>query len=131
MRLYIADDNVEFAHFCAEVARREGWTVTVCGNGASLIDELRQESGPALLMVDIMMPVLDGIEVIDQLAQIDRELRVRFITGGPYSSALAARMMAEARDIAAGQFLTKPIHLEELRTILTMEATNLHSAAAS
>ena len=105
--------------------------VTVCGDGAHLIDELHKETGPALLMVDIMMPVLDGIEVIDQLAQIDRELRVRFITGGPYSSALAARMMAEARDIAAGQFLTKPIHLEELRAILTMEATALPAPRAS
>lgn len=131
MRLYVADDNAEFAQFCAEVARREGWTVTVCINGADLLDELRKEDGAALLMVDIMMPVLDGIEVIDQLAQINRDLRVRFITGGPYSSALAARMMAEARDIAAGQFLTKPIHLDELRAILTMEANALSSIAES
>lgn len=131
MRLYIADDTVEFAKFCAEVAQREGWTVTLCQDGTELISELGKEDGPALLLVDIMMPVMGGIEVIDELASIERDLRVRFITGGPYSAALAARMMAEARDISAGQFLTKPIHLNKLREILAMEAQAFEKKAAS
>lgn len=36
-RLLIADDNAEFAAFCAKVARGDGWSVTICNNGAELL----------------------------------------------------------------------------------------------
>lgn len=122
MQVYIADDNVEFANLCAKVAVQEGWSATVCANGRELITVLHQGEGPALLIVDIQMPELDGIEVIDELLGVDRKLRVRFITGGPDSSALAARMIAEARDIEVGRFLTKPIRMQDLREMLAFEA---------
>ena len=123
VRLYIADDNLEFARFCEGVATRSGWTVSVCGNGAELVDLLKEESGPALLIIDINMPVLDGIEVIDQLHAIPRDLRLRFITGGHDSSALAARMIADARELKVGKYLTKPISVKRLQAVLEEEAS--------
>ena len=48
MLLYVADDNVEFAEFCAEIARREGWTVEISQNGSVLLEKLRQGNDPAL-----------------------------------------------------------------------------------
>lgn len=122
MQFYIADDNVEFADLCAKVAVQESWSATVCDNDRKLITMLREGKGPALLIVDIQMPEPDGIEVIDELQSIDRKLWVRFITGGPDSSALAARMIAEARDIDVGRFLTKPIRMQDLREMLAFEA---------
>lgn len=121
MRLYVADDNREFAEFCAEVAQKEGWHVTICENGSDLLEALNQERTPALVLIDINMPVLDGIEVIEELGAVNRDLKLRFITGGPQSSALAARMIADARGLKVGRFLTKPISLAQLREVLAEE----------
>jgi len=122
LRFYIADDTRGFAEFCADVAGRDGWQVTICGDGKELASQLKLEDVPALVFVDIQMPILDGIEVIEELKSIDRKLRVRFVTGGPLSSALAARMIADARGLDTGRFLTKPISLATLRGVLAEEA---------
>lgn len=126
MRVYIADDNLEFSRFLCRVAEMEGWTTTSCSNGRELASVVAAGEGPALLIVDINMPELDGIEVIEELKSINRRLRVRFITGGEMSSALAARMIAEARGMEAGRLLMKPIAVEELTEILRAEARLLY-----
>lgn len=125
MRLYIADDNVEFSQFVARVAKSEGWSVTTCANGAMLSAAVASEDGPALLIVDINMPEVDGIEAIEELKSINRRLRIRFITGGSHSSALAARMIAEARGMEAGRFITKPVGMDKLKAVLRDEAQHL------
>lgn len=122
MRLYVADDNVEFSRIVVRVAEQEGWSVTACADGRSLADAVATEDGPALLIVDINMPNMDGIETIEELKSIERRLRIRFVTGGMQSSALAARMIAEARGIEVGRYITKPIGVDQLKTILREEA---------
>ena len=125
MRLYVADDNEDFSRVVTRVAEAEGWTVTTCCNGALLAEAVAAEEGPALLIVDINMPEVDGIESVERLKSINRRLRIRFITGGLPSSALAARMIAEARGIEAGRFITKPVGVDQLRAILREEAKQL------
>jgi len=122
MRLYIADDNLDFAAYCAEVAEQVGWTVTLCADGRELVDAFKLEDTPALLLVDIQMPGMDGIQVIEELKTATRPFRMRFITGGPASSALAARMIADARDLDTGRYLTKPISMSDLRKVFVEEA---------
>lgn len=122
LRFYIADDSRGFAEFCATVAERDGWRVTICRDGEELARQLNVEDGPALVFVDIQMPILDGIEVIEKMKSMRRKLRLRFVTGGPASSALAARMIADARGLDTGRFLTKPLGLSTLRDVLVEEA---------
>lgn len=126
MQLYVADDNLEFSRFLRRVAEMAGWTTTTCCNGLELASAVAAADGPALLIVDINMPELDGIEVIEKLATINRRLRMRFITGGDITSALAARMIAEARGMEAGRLLSKPITVEELTELLRSEARLLY-----
>ena len=121
MRLYIADDNADFAEFCAEVATLEGWDVICCSNGADLLERVQEETGPALLLIDILMPVMDGIEVIKALGKVGREMRIRFITGGPEASAQAAQLIADSRSFDVGSILRKPLALQDLRDILRRE----------
>lgn len=125
MRLYVADDNVEFSQFVSRVAKSEGWSVTTCANGAILAATVASEDGPALMIVDINMPEVDGIEAIEELKSINRRLRIRFITGGSFSTALAAHMIAEARGIESGRFITKPVGIDKLKAILREEAQHL------
>ncbi|WP_164932926.1 response regulator [Tropicibacter alexandrii] len=129
MKLFIADDNVEFGRMCAEVARREGWNVALCSNGRELLALLSDLDEPALVLCDINMPEVDGIEVIRTLADPGHLLRFRFVTGGSMSNALAARLIGQARDIQVGKYLAKPVTLADLRKMLQDEAQLLTAAS--
>lgn len=121
-RIYIVDDNDAFARFCSEVANLEGWRPVICANGRELLDALDQGTEPALVLLDINMPEMDGIEVIDEIKNCPRDLKLRFVTGGPENLAQAAHMIANARGLKTGRFLTKPVGVQRLRDILGEEA---------
>lgn len=123
-QLYVADDNQEFAEFVATVARREKWSTEICSNGRELLERLEAGSGPALLLVDINMPEMDGIEVVEGFVDIDRPLSIRFMTGGPDSSIVAAAMIANARSLTVGKNIFKPLERDALLKILDQEAEN-------
>lgn len=125
MKVYVADDNLDFANFCADVARSMGWEVAVCEDGACLLQALEGELGPALILCDINMPGLDGIEVIRQISLPPDRFRFRFITGGLPTTALAARLIGDARDIDVGRFMLKPISLKDLKELFESEAKSL------
>lgn len=128
MRLYIADDNTDFSSFLAEVATAGGWQVSLHENGMDLLNSLKQENGAALVICDIQMPELDGMDVAYHMPTIKRYLRIRFITGGPHADALAARLIADANDLNVGRFLTKPITLSAFKEVLAEEAKLLAAA---
>lgn len=131
MNLYIADDNVEFAEFCAEVATLEGWHVKTCHDGSELLEALKMVTEPALILCDITMPEVDGIEVIKTLSDPEGLFRIRFITGGLMTNAVAARLIGDARDINVGRFLVKPVSLADLRAVFVEEAENLRNMAST
>ncbi|SEK48334.1 response regulator [Pacificibacter marinus] len=124
-QLYIADDNVEFATLLSTIAKSQGWQAEVFRNGRELIEALKNGSGPAFLVVDINMPVMDGIETIDGLQFIDRPMRVRFITGGADTSLIAATMIATARSFEVGRSLFKPVSRADFTAVLAEESVLL------
>lgn len=124
-KLYIADDNVEFAEYLAHVATRDGWEAEICSNGLKLLEKLKKGDEPALLLVDINMPHMDGIEVISGIAALNRPMRLRFMTGGGAPSMEAAKLIAQARDIDVGDNIHKPLSRDFLRDVLQTEARAL------
>ncbi len=124
-QLYIADDNVDFAEFIAVVAESMRWEPVLCVNGQDLVNKVASGSGPALLIVDINMPEMDGIEAIEGLKTIDRKMRLRFVTGGSEATLLAAKMIAEARNLSVGRNLFKPLRKNDLISLLEMEEREL------
>ncbi|WP_138464856.1 response regulator [Poseidonocella sp. HB161398] len=130
-RLLIADDNHEFAAYIGRAAEGAGWTVTSCADGGALLDSAAGLDCPALLLVDIDMPGLDGIQAAGQLARLENAalFRLRFVTGGAETGPLTARMIAEAGSIATGRSLFKPVRRMELLEILEHEHHVLDSLA--
>lgn len=130
-KLYIADDNVEFAQYLATVAEGQGWAVDICENGRVLLEKLNAGSGPALLIIDINMPEVDGIEAIEGVADVDRPLRVRFVSGAMETTLVAANLIAEARNIAVGRSIFKPVALADLKALLRDEWAAIESLTAT
>lgn len=126
VHVFIADDNEQFAEVLRRIATKEGWEATVCSDGRILSDKVAESHEPVLLIIDINMPEMDGIEVINELRRIRRKMRIRFITGGLDTLALAARMMAKAQGLETGRFIMKPVSGEDFKEILKEEKVLLY-----
>jgi len=124
-QLYIADDNEDFSEFVASVAISRGWEPILCVNGKDLVEKVSSGTGSALLIVDINMPKMDGIEAIEGLVGVDRPMRLRFITGGADAPLLAAKMIAKARSLSVGRNIYKPLRKNDLVVLLEKEEREL------
>ena len=128
--VYIVEDDSDVAHFYREVAQSAGWRVTSCGNGTDLLRALARDDGSAMLLIDIHLPDMDGIDVIDFLKEKRARLRIRFMTGGDPSHVMAADMIAKARSMNVGRSLYKPVSTASLSSVLHDERAQLSGLTA-
>ena len=108
-RILLAEDDESLRGFLARALERAGYEVTACADGEEAVAVLEQDWD--LLLTDIVMPGIDGIEVARQAAARHPGLRIMFITG------FAAVALAATDQAPAGaKVLSKPIHLREIVT---------------
>ena len=124
--LYIAEDDAQLGRYLEKVATSCGWSVTLCGDGLELLARIQSETSPALALIDVQMPHMDGIEVIDSLLEFKDRLRLRFMSGGPIVDTLAAHMIANGRDLSVGKTIHKPMRLEELIDVFEIEKSEMN-----
>ena len=108
-KILLAEDDDSLRGFLARALERAGYEVTACADGEEAVAVLDQDWD--LLLTDIVMPGIDGIEVARQAAARHPSLRIMFITG------FAAVALAAGDSAPAGaKVLSKPIHLREIVT---------------
>ena len=106
-RILLAEDDDSLRGFLTRALERAGFDVTSCADGEEAAAVLDQDWD--LLLTDIVMPGMDGIEVARRAAARDPSLRIMFITG------FAAVALAAGEAAPAGaKVLSKPIHLREI-----------------
>lgn len=107
-RILLAEDDEDMRRFLVKALQRAGYDVTDFDNGASAYERLREEPF-SLLLTDIVMPEMDGIELARRATEIDPDLKVMFITG-------FAGVALRARGGLPGdpKILSKPFHLKDL-----------------
>ncbi len=107
-RILLAEDDNDMRRFLVKALERAGYEVAHFDNGASAYERLQEEPF-SLLLTDIVMPEMDGIELARRATEIDPDLRVMFITG---FAAVALNSNSDAPPDA--KVLSKPFHLREL-----------------
>jgi len=107
MRILLAEDDDSLRGFLARALERAGYEVKACADGDEAVAALGEKYD--LLLTDIVMPGVDGIEVARQAAAVQPNLRIMFITGFA-AVALTAREQAPA----GAKVLSKPVHLREI-----------------
>ncbi len=107
-RILLAEDDEDMRRFLAKALENAGYEVTSFDNGQSAYDRLREEPFN-LLLTDIVMPQMDGIELARKAAELDPDLKIMFITG---FAAVALNADLEAAKDA--KILSKPFHLRDL-----------------
>ena len=106
-RILLAEDDDSLRGFLTRALERAGYDVTACADGEEAAAVL--EEAWDLLLTDIVMPGMDGIEVARLAAQRHPGLRIMFITGFA-----AVALTVGERAPAGAKVLSKPIHLREI-----------------
>ena len=107
-KILLAEDDNDMRRFLVKALEKAGYKVMSYDNGASAYDRLREEPF-SLLLSDIVMPEMDGIELARRATELDPDLKVMFITG---FAAVALNPDSEAPKDAS--VLSKPFHLRDL-----------------
>ena len=106
-RILLAEDDQVMREYLARALERAGYAVAAVDRGTAAIPLLETESFD-LLLTDIVMPEMDGIELARRAAEMVPGLRVMFITG------FAAVTLKAGREMPNARVLSKPFHLRDL-----------------
>jgi two-component system cell cycle response regulator CpdR len=107
-RILLAEDDDDMRRFLVRALERAGHDVTSFAEGASAFEEVKQATFD-LLLTDIVMPEMDGIELARRAAELDPALKIMFITGFA-----AVALNPDSRAPKDAKVLSKPFHLRDL-----------------
>jgi CheY-like chemotaxis protein len=115
LRILLAEDNVVNQKVAVSILQRMGYRPEVAANGLEVLEALRRQTYDVVLL-DMQMPEMDGEEVSRQIIELwPRAKRPRLI-------ALTANALEgdreHYRDIGLDDYISKPIHIEELKRAL-------------
>ena len=108
VRVLVVDDEVNIAELLAMALRYEGWDLAMAHSGTDAVSTAR-DFRPDAVVLDMMLPDIDGLEVLRRLRGESPEVPVLFLT---------ARHSVEDRisglTVGADDYVTKPFSLEEV-----------------
>jgi two-component system cell cycle response regulator len=121
-RILVVDDNVQNVELLQEILNANGYTVTTAYDGIDALEKVSKEK-PDLLLLDIMMPKMDGYQVCEALRNDEetKDIPIIFVTA-----------KTEVKDwthaifnMGANSYITKPINAkkltEKVKSVLKMK----------
>jgi CheY-like chemotaxis protein len=116
-RLLVCDDEPAFGRFVRNVAEDIGYQVAVTTSGHEFIASY-EAFQPTTIILDMVMPGLDGNEIILWLAERRCAAQLIIITGFTPDYAEHAKVLAEYKGLRPAITLSKPLEIAELRAVL-------------
>jgi CheY-like chemotaxis protein len=122
----LVDDDMRNTFALSKLLKKHGMNVVIADNGEMALEKLRSEKAIELVIMDIMMPVMDGYQAM-------REIRSHKAWQDMPVIALTARAMPEEQErcmeAGANDYLVKPVDIERLLTLLRVWLFRLEKAA--
>ncbi len=114
-RVLIIDDDDAVRDTLSKIVRLDGHHIESAGDGRSALASVAEEP-PDLVITDIYMPEMDGIEFLLQLSEAAPDIPVIAISGG--ATASAGFVLEDAAQLGAAATLAKPFEVAEVRRIV-------------
>ena len=108
-KILIAEDDTSMRNFLSMALSKAGHDVVLCEDGLQALEKIQDGSVFDLLLADIVMPGMDGIELAQKATAHNEGLKVMFITG---FAAVAMDSATVKED--ESRVLSKPFHLKDL-----------------
>ena len=119
IRILLAEDDMAMRTYLKRALETAGYTVDAVDRGTEALPLLESETFD-LLLSDIVMPEMDGIELAQRCNEVSPQTKVMFITG------FAAVALRANREAPQAKMLSKPFHLKDL----VMEVDRIFSEPA-
>src|SRR5271166_1439286 len=112
IRILIVDDDKAICEYMQTLLERDGFQVKTLTDPTGAEEEVRH-GGYHLIILDLMMPKLDGIEVLRRIRKLDNDIAVVIFTGFPNLESAVASMKLDAVD-----YIKKPFNVDEFREVI-------------
>jgi len=116
-RILLIDDVKDLADTLAESLKVRGYDVDVCYNGQEAFDLLKDNSDIDLVITDIIMPGVDGIDVINHIRDTHVDVPIIAMSGGGVS--LESTDISKIVDHKVTHFIQKPVCIDSLLATVT------------
>ncbi|MBH24921.1 MAG: two-component system response regulator [Myxococcales bacterium] len=107
IRILVVDDEVDICEYMKLLLSKSGYKVTTLTDPTEVIPELRREQYH-IVVLDLMMPKMNGIEVLDQIRKIDSDIAVVIFTGHATVETAVQSLKQNVSD-----YIRKPFDAEE------------------
>ncbi len=118
-RVLVVDDELEYRDLLREFLALKGYDVLTAADGAEAIHVVKEER-PHLVLLDIRMAKMNGLEALRQIRELDQEVRVIMVTGSREEDVGQAALRLGACDIVA-----KPVDLHYLERCVWQQTTEM------
>lgn len=112
VRILIVDDDKAICDYMQTLLEKDGFTVKTLSDPTLVEEEVRQGEYHVMIL-DVMMPKLDGIEVLKRVRAVDSDVAVIMFTAHPNLDTAVASMKLDAVD-----YIKKPFNVDEFREVL-------------
>jgi putative nucleotidyltransferase with HDIG domain len=113
VRILVIDDESEIRNLLKEVLLTEGYEVAVTSNGAEALEVLKKQSVYDIVLTDIRMPTMDGIELMNEIRKSWPDIAIIIMTG--YADINSARIAIKQ---GAYDYIRKPFNISEMMTAI-------------
>jgi OmpR family response regulator RpaB len=124
-RILLVDDSADIRHLLSTILKDEGHNVTVASDGVQAIEAIKEDA-PELMILDIMMPRMDGYGVLKEMQTggIKDDVKILVLT-----AKAAEADWVRGYKLGADDYLTKPFGADELveavNTLLKMDTDTI------
>ncbi len=121
----VVDDEPSMLRYLQTLLEVDSYQVTTARSGVEALRQLRNGHSPDVVLLDLLMPELDGLETLEQMRQIQPGVKVVML-----SCVTDTRKVAQAIRLGAQDYLTKPFKKAELDAVLGHCLSNRASESA-
>jgi DNA-binding response OmpR family regulator len=119
LTVLVVDDNKGVLEFLLLLLSKHGLSVIGASNGNECLDIVKSRSVD-LIILDVMMPVMDGLQVCDELKKITPSIPIILLTARDDMMTRAAAM-----DLGVSEFVAKPVNNRDLLSRVRTQLNNL------
>lgn len=109
VKVLVVDDELDFCNSLEEILTREGYRVITATSGRQALEKVKAER-PQLILLDIRMPEMDGLQTLERIRQIDKQAVITMVT-----VVKDTKIESKALRLGAINYITKPLDLDLLK----------------
>jgi len=118
-RVLVVDDEPDAVELLQEFLTAKGYEVCTAGDGEEALRQVKEQR-PHLILLDVRMPKMNGLEVLKRVREIDREVGIIMVT-----AVNEEETGREALKLGAFEYITKPLDLQYLERSLWYKITTM------